>query len=149
MHDREAVALCQLRGGIRDALRVREDRLKRPARDEHHRRVDDVLAGRAAVHVAGRLGRELAFEGCHERDRGVAAARGLPSDRGHVELIDPAGRGNRDGRLARDQADGRAGARQPGLEVEHRLRPGTPVDLRGRAAAREYAGEGIFRWGWR
>ncbi len=54
-HQRVAMLARERRTGRRHVVCLREHERERPPGDEHRRRVDDVLAGRAAVHVTRRL----------------------------------------------------------------------------------------------
>ena len=84
--------------GIR---RVREHRLERSTGDEHLRRVEDVLAGGAEMHVGGEVLADRFAQGPHQRHdrRGVAA--GVATDREHVDVVGAALRRDRLGSLDR------------------------------------------------
>ena len=66
-HQRVAVIARERRRGCRHVVCFREHERERPPRDEHRRRVDDVLARRAAVHVARRLVADRAGQSANER----------------------------------------------------------------------------------
>ena len=101
---------------------VGEQRLERSAGDEHDRRVDDVLAGRAAVqHRCSRVVAQALPQHADERRHRGALFRGRAAERAEVER---AGVGHGvevacgfDGR--KSGADERPNQRE--LDVDHRL----------------------------
>jgi hypothetical protein len=54
-----SVAVGELGRRVAGGVEVGQQRLERALRNEHRRRVDDVLAGRAAVEDSARLAREV------------------------------------------------------------------------------------------
>jgi hypothetical protein len=99
------VVLGQARRGVGAGADVGEQGPERALGDEHHRRVDDVLRGRAGMRVREQLGER------HDRRDMVG---GSPAQRGEIDRGD----------VDRPAAEGR-------LDVEHRLDPPLVADLCG------------------
>ena len=149
-----AVAPGERGEGLDGAVEIGDERVDRGAQFEHQRGVDDVLAGRAPVHVARGLGiglGDLGGERLDQRDRDVAGGDRRFAERGEVVALGAAGGRDRIDRRGRDDADRRLGARQRHLEIEHALQPRAIIEDRTHGRARESAGsdsEGGRRWDW-
>jgi hypothetical protein len=123
-HRRGGVKLRVAGRGLRRAGEVTQDLGHRGAELQHEPGVEDVLAGRAPVHVARRVrirGRHPRREMADEGDGDVARARRFPRYRAQVVVLGP-GRGadGRDGG-AGDDSDFGFRVREHGLDVEHGL----------------------------
>ncbi len=106
------------------AREIRFEERERVAHLEHERRVHDVLRGRAPVHVRAGFGAREPDEFLRQRDDGVADIFRPRDDRGAIEFGRArSGRGDRVGRPLRHDAEGRLGARERGLDVQHGLDP--------------------------
>ena len=105
----------------------REHERERPPGDEHRRRVGDVLAGRAAVHVPRRLLADRAGQGAHERLDRIADGAALLQQLLEVEALGVAGAGDLASRrppepCRRSRRRSRVPARR---RASPRARPGT------------------------
>ncbi len=121
--------LGELRAGRGDPGDVRQYELERPPADEHRGRVDDVLAGRSVVHVAGRIAADGGAQRTDERLGGIADAPSLACDEVTVEELRATGRGDRPGCRWRDHPRGGLGLCEGALAVEHGLQPGAVAQL--------------------
>ena len=113
------------------AVEILEQRVDHCAQLEHHGGVNDVLAGRAPVDVAGCLLAALADLGDQRvNQRGCEVARDDGAFRQRCEVVVPglAGLGDGAGMAGRHDADRSLGARKRGLEVQHPLYAGAVVD---------------------
>ena len=72
------------------ALQVRDDEVETAPRDQHHRRVQDVLAGRAVMHEGRRIPWDRGAQGIDHRNHRIGAADRSPPELCNVELIDSA-----------------------------------------------------------
>ena len=100
------------------------DQLERVTQLEHETGVDDVLAGRAPVHVAprGRMRRRDARRELRDqRNREIARIARRGRHPREIEIVGAAATADRVGGVERNDADGRFGARERRLEVEHPL----------------------------
>ena len=122
-HDRRAVGVRQAGGGIGRAVEVLEDGRTGTGGDEHRRRVQDVLARRAAVDVGRRRAADRPRQRLDQRHDRIAAGGRRPTDRRDVERLDAAGASDRLGVLGRDDAGSRFGAGERRLDLEHRPEP--------------------------
>ncbi len=121
---RVAVLGGEPRQGVGRAPEVGEDGFQSPGGDQHGRRVHDVLAGGAAVHMSGCLPVLLGDGGGEvgdERDDRIAAGAGAEREVPDVEAGGPGG-GRRDGPRRRGgrEAQRGLGAGQRGFGVQHR-----------------------------
>ena len=125
------VAAGELGETVDGALDIGHQRIDNGAQFEHQRGVDDVLAGRAPMHVAGGIGIDLGdFVGqrFHQRYRHVAGLHRLFGERREIVAVGLACFGDRIGGGRRNDADSGFGAHQSSLDVEHALQPGAVVD---------------------
>ena len=138
-HDGGPVRVRQRRRGLGRGGQVGADDVKRVTGQQHRGRVHDVLAGRAAVHGAGRGPGHLPGQRAAQRGNGVAGERGQFAQVRHVEVP-------RHGRLGHRGAG--AGGSEPGplqragqarLHVQHGPQP--RVVTRVDPAAAEHATE--------
>ena len=106
------------------ALQVREDEVETAPRDQHHRRIQDVLAGGAVVHVRGGIPGDRGAQGIDQGNHRIGTADGSPPELRNVERVNAALTGNAVGRRLRDDADPCLRPRQRRFDVEHRLHPG-------------------------
>ena len=103
---------------------VRDDEVEAPPRDQHHRRVEDILTGRAAMHKGRRVSGHRSSQRVDQRDHRIGAAnRGL-AQLSHVELVDSAMLRDAFGGSPGDEAEPRFDSRQRRLDLEHRAHPG-------------------------
>jgi hypothetical protein len=109
-HHGGSVPVGQRRGCGGRLLQVGQDDLEAAPRDQHHRRVEDVLTRRAAVHVGSRFLRHGGPQRVDQRNHGIGAADGGPAELSDVELVDPAVIRDAIGRRRRDEADSRLGS---------------------------------------
>ena len=105
-HRRRAVRLGERGAGGGHPRDVGQHELERAPADEHRGRVDDVLAGRAVVHVAGGIAADGGAQRAHERLGRIADAASLARDAVAVE----AARRDRPRRSPRPPS---AGSRRP------------------------------------
>ncbi len=122
-HQRVAVIAGERRGGRRHVVCLCEHERERPPGDEHRGRVDDVLARRAAVHVARRLVADRARQGAHQRLGEVADGATFVHELLEVEALRVAGIRDLGRDVLRHDAGGRPGVRERPLGVEHCLEP--------------------------
>jgi hypothetical protein len=130
-HQGVAVGVGQGGAGVGCPRQVVQQRRQRPPGDQHGRRVEHVLAGRALVDVAGDLGREPVGELADQRHHRVAGGRAQLAQLGRVEPAGLAGGGDRLGRPGRDQPGLGRGPGQGGLDVQHGLEERPVPDLGG------------------
>ena len=97
--------------------------------DQHRRRVDDVLAGRPVVHVAGGFTSHRRAQCTHERLGRVTGPAPLAPDALAVVEIGPARGGDRLDGLGGDQAGRCLRLCERPLAVEHGLEPGAIAEL--------------------
>ena len=125
-------------------LSVGDQGIDRRAQLEHERGVDDVLAGRAPVHVARRarigLG-DLGGERIDQRDGDIAGGGGRFAQRRDVVAFGARRLGDRVDGARRNDADLRLGARQRDLEIEHALQARAIVERRAHGRARDQRSE--------
>jgi hypothetical protein len=118
---------------------------ERTPRAQHHRGVEHVLTGAAVVDPGprtGNVGADDFGQGPDERYRQAARLRARRDDRLEIVGVDPAGGCDRDGRARGNQAFGRFGACERGLEIEHRLHERTRLEHREDLGGRHEAVEG-------
>jgi hypothetical protein len=132
------VGVGQAGAGVGGGAQVVQQRPEGPAGDQHGRRVEHVLAGRALVDVAGDLGREPVGELADQRHHRVAGGPGQLAQLGRVEPVGPAVGGDRLGGLDRDQPGLGRRPGQGGLGVQHGLEEGPVADLGGHPPAAEH-----------
>ena len=104
-HDRRPMSIRERRGCGSRPIEVREDEVQSAPRDQHHGRVEDVLAGRAMVHIRGGFVRDRGAQGIDQRDHRVGASDGRPAELRDVELVNAALSGNAFGRHRWDEAN--------------------------------------------
>ena len=122
-HQRVAVIARERRGGRRHVVCFCEHERERPPGDEHRGRVDDVLARRAAVHVARGLVADRARQSAHQRLGEVADGATFVHELLEVEALRVAGVRDLGRDVLRHGAGGRPGVRERPLGVEHCLEP--------------------------
>ena len=126
-----AMAAGECRERLGGAVEILEQRVDHSAQLEHHRGVDDVLAGRAPMNVSGGLLAALADFGgqrVDQRNGEVARDDGALGQCGEIVVPRLAGFGDGAGMARGHDADGGFGARERGLEVEHALHARTVVE---------------------
>ena len=114
-----AMLVRELRARARNAVELGVDERRRVSCDERRRRVEDVLARRAVVHVLRSLAQRA-----HEWLDGIA---GVSSGARKVVCIETFGRKDFVAELG-DHADAGFGARERTLRLEHRAEPGLVRD---------------------
>ena len=107
------------RRGRRGDARVRQQRLERPACNEHRSGVDDVLTGRPEMHVRRDLLADLLPQRRDDRDHRRSGLRGGSRDRREVEALGAACVRDRARRRCIDQTLVGAGLRERFLDIEH------------------------------
>ena len=124
---------------------VAVEQIEGVAQLQHRRRVDDVLARRAPMHVFRRFGvgcLDARGELLDERNREIAAERGVACERVGVELIGLAGGFDRGHRRLRNHAVRGRRARERRFHVEHPLQRRTRrPDVVHRLGAAEQIGQ--------
>ena len=113
----------ELRAAVREAVELGQHERGGVPRDEHRRRVDDVLARRSQVHVLGRVGPDRSSELADERLGRVPDCAAVVCDARRVEAIGTARLPDPRGRVRRDEADCDARLRKGVLRIEHSLQP--------------------------
>ncbi len=120
---------------------VVRDHSEGTAGDEDARRVHDVLAGRTAVHGGGGAVAHVRPDGLaqrgDQRDDRIARGGRVERDRGHVEPLGPAGRGDRLRRPGPEPAGVGGRAREGGLDLQQGCEPRGVADGLTGPAARE------------
>ncbi len=122
-HQRVAVIARQRCSGCRHVVCLREHERERAPRNEHRGAVDDVLARRAAVHVARRLVADRAGQCANQGLGEVADRSAFVRELFEVEALRVAGTGDLGRDVLRHQAGRRSGVRERPLGVEHCLEP--------------------------
>ena len=126
------------------AVEVGDQGIDRRAQLEHERGVDDVLAGRAPMHVArGRrigLG-DLGGERVDQRDGDIAGGDGRFAQRGEVVAFGPAASAIGSTASAGTMPTAASRARQRDLEIEHALHPRAIVEDGAHGRAGEQRGQ--------
>ena len=122
-HQRVAMLGRERCGCRRHVVCLREHERECPPGDEHRRRVDDVLAGGAAVDVTRRLLADGARQSANQRLRKVADSAAFVHELLEVEALGVAGLGDLGCDVRGHRAGGRPGAHERPLGVEHCLEP--------------------------
>ena len=119
---------CCARSG--HASELIADQLESPPRNEHRGTIDDVLARRTEVDVAGRLASDNLPQSAHERLRRVAGRAPRRDDRVDIEALDPAGVGDWTREMGWNDARKCFGVHERALDLEHRFDPRAVRDRR-------------------
>ena len=125
------------------ARRIAQERLERAARDEHRRRVEDVLAGRAKVDVVGEIGADARPQRPNQRDDHARMLATVPGQHDEVKTARVAGCRDRGGGPRRDQPRVFTGHREGGFDLEHRGQPRLARNGRGRSTSSVGPGEQV------
>ena len=136
-HRHGGMPLGQFEQSGAELLQVVVDQAQRLAGAQHHRGIDQILGGGAAMHVdrGGRVEqRDRLAQPLHHRQGQVAAAWRRRHERRHVIELGAAQAGDRLRRRRRDHAHAGRGPRERGLHIHHRL------DHRGRREHRFHRG---------
>ena len=118
-----AMLLGETRTEVGDAGELVVEDVAGALGDQHRRRVEDVLARRAAMHVLGVLADALAHRP-HQRLDGIADGAALLRELIGVVEVDDAGGGDHRGRFRRDEPGERPGVDERALGVEEGVQPG-------------------------
>ena len=117
-HRRDAMGVRELRALLGNGPEALQDQPQHPARDEHRRRVQDVLARRAEVDVLGRaVVPDRLSQGTDERLDRVARRATLLGERRRVERLGPAGGDDRFPGLLGDDPRGHLRTRERRLHL--------------------------------
>ena len=138
---RPAMGVGQARTGVRRGGQVLDDRGERPAGDQHHRGVEDVLTGGALVHVGGGCIAQAIAQLAQYSGNRCAFLAGRAADRGDVEVGGVAGGGHLLRGVRCGQAGVREGTGQGELDIEHCLQKRLISGLRRRPTTSEEPGK--------
>jgi hypothetical protein len=129
------------------AIEIDDERVDDGAQFQHQRRVDDVLARGAPMHIAGCLGvclGDLGGQRLDQRNGDIARCHGFLANGGDVVAVRAGCLGDGIDRDRRDHADRGLCARQRYFDIEHVLQAGAVIDdgshRRARGQRREQRG---------